>query len=116
MVGMTCYKPGERSRLFYAVREYNGRKDQPKGFGWRDFRDLIVRARIQLGGPIVLVRDNVRLHLTKPLRCGRSAVRWATTADGTSTGQSLGRNGHLTAPGAPNSACSPPDRRSGRRS
>ncbi|WP_233227469.1 transposase [Streptomyces sp. I4(2020)] len=68
MAGMTCYKPGQRSRLFHAVREYNGRKGQPKGFGWRDFRDLIVRARIQLGGPIVLVWDNVRLHLTKPLR------------------------------------------------
>lgn len=27
------YKPGERSRLFYAVRECTGRKDQPKGFG-----------------------------------------------------------------------------------
>lgn len=68
MVGLTCYKPGQRSRLFYAVREYTGRKDQPKGFGWRDFRDLIIRARIQLGGPVVLVWDNVRLHLTKPLR------------------------------------------------
>jgi transposase len=68
MVGLTCYKPGQRARLFYAVREYTGRKDQPKGFGWRDFRDLIIRARIQLGGPIVLVWDNVRLHLTRPLR------------------------------------------------
>ncbi|MFB7336065.1 transposase [Streptomyces adustus] len=49
------------------VREYSGCKDQPKGSGWRDFRDLIVRARIQLGGPIVLVWDNVRLYLTKAL-------------------------------------------------
>ncbi|WP_435226155.1 IS630 family transposase [Streptomyces sp. Tue6028] len=64
MAGMACYKPGERSRLIYSIREYRGRKDEPKGFGWRDFRDLIVRARIQLGGPIVLVWDNVRLHLT----------------------------------------------------
>ncbi|MEU1201647.1 transposase [Streptomyces sp. NPDC005813] len=68
MAGMTCYRPGMRSRLIYSVREYRGRKDEPKGFGWRDFRDLLVRARIQLGGPIVLVWDNVRLHLTKPLR------------------------------------------------
>jgi transposase len=68
MAGMTCYKPGERSRLIYAVREYRGRKDEPKGFGWRDFRDLIVRARIQLGGPIVLVWDNLRLHLTAGMR------------------------------------------------
>ncbi|GHD74206.1 hypothetical protein GCM10010317_087010 [Streptomyces mirabilis] len=47
MAGMIGYKPGERSRLIYSVREYNGRKDQPKGFGWRDFRDLLVRARVQ---------------------------------------------------------------------
>src|SRR3954468_14045224 len=30
MAGMTCYKPGERSRLIYAIREYRGRKDEPK--------------------------------------------------------------------------------------
>lgn len=68
MAGMTCYKVGERSRLIYAIREYRGRKDEPKGFGWRDFRDLIVRAHGQLGGPIVLVWDNVRLHLTAGMR------------------------------------------------
>ncbi|MFF4331383.1 transposase [Streptomyces sp. NPDC001591] len=68
MAGMACYKPGERSRLIYAIHEYRGRKDEPNGFGWRDFRDLIVRARIQLGGPIVLVWDNVRLHLTAGMR------------------------------------------------
>ncbi|MFF2821313.1 transposase [Kitasatospora cineracea] len=68
MAGMTCFKPGERSRLIYAIREYRGRKGEPKGFGWRDFRDLVVRARIQLGGPIVLVWDNVRLHLTAGMK------------------------------------------------
>ncbi|MFF8513260.1 transposase [Streptomyces sp. NPDC015492] len=68
MAGMVCFKPGRRSRLIYAIREYRGRKDEPKGFGWRDFRDLIVRARIQLGGPIVLGWDNVRLHLTAGMR------------------------------------------------
>ncbi|MEU1229643.1 transposase [Streptomyces sp. NPDC005828] len=39
-----------------------------KGFGRRDFRDLLARARIQLGGPIVLVWDNVRLHLIAGMR------------------------------------------------
>nr|WP_051967371.1 transposase [Kitasatospora mediocidica] len=68
MAGMTCYKPGERSRLIYAIREYRGRKDEPKGFGWKDYRDLIVRAHSQLGGPIVLVWDNLRMHLVAPLR------------------------------------------------
>nr|WP_237735924.1 hypothetical protein [Streptomyces sp. AA1529] len=32
---MTCYETGERSRLIHAVREYNGRENQPKGFGSR---------------------------------------------------------------------------------
>ncbi|MEW2426203.1 hypothetical protein AB0911_37610 [Streptomyces nigra] len=46
MAGMVCFKPGRRSRLIYAIREYRGRNDEPKGFGWRDFCDLVVRARI----------------------------------------------------------------------
>ncbi|GHF34994.1 transposase [Streptomyces griseoluteus] len=50
------------------VREYRGRQDEPKGFGWRDFRNLVIRARLQLGGPIVLAWDNVRVHLTAGMR------------------------------------------------
>ncbi|WP_456303116.1 IS630 family transposase [Streptomyces mirabilis] len=68
MAGLSCYKPGKRSRMFYSVREYRGRKGEPKGIGWRDLRDLLVRAHIQLGGPIVLVWDNLRMHLVEPLR------------------------------------------------
>ncbi len=68
IAGMTCYKPGKRSRMFYSVRKYRGRKGEPEGIGWRDLRDLLVRARIQLGGPIVLVWDNLRMHLVETMR------------------------------------------------
>ncbi|WP_370745733.1 transposase [Streptomyces sp. LUP30] len=79
MAGMACYRPGERSRLIYAIREYRGREGEPKGFAWRDFRDLIVRARIQLGGPIVLVLDNARIHLVPPLKAFFEAnAHWLT--------------------------------------
>ncbi|MFJ4871421.1 transposase [Streptomyces sp. NPDC088757] len=79
MAGMACYKPDQRSRPICAIREYRGRKDEPKGFGWRDFRDLIVRARIQLGGPLVLVWDNVRLHLAADTRVFIDAnAEWLT--------------------------------------
>lgn len=61
MAGMICYKPGERSRLFYPIRECRGRKSEPKGFGWKHYRDLVIRAHAQLGGPIVLVWDNLRM-------------------------------------------------------
>ncbi|ROR35813.1 DDE superfamily endonuclease [Kitasatospora cineracea] len=79
MAGMACYKPGERSRLIYAIREYRGRKGERKGFGWHDFRDLVVRARIQLGGPVVLVWDNALIHLVPPLRAFFEAnAHWLT--------------------------------------
>nr|WP_185013260.1 transposase [Streptomyces sp. AK010] len=54
-----------RTDVFYSVREYRGRKGEPKGIGWRD---LLVRAHIQLGGPIVLVWDNLRMRLVEPMR------------------------------------------------
>ncbi len=79
MAGMACYKAGERSRLIYAIREYRSRKGEPKGFAWRDFCDLIVRARIQLAGPNVLVWDNARIHLVPPLKEFFEAnVHWLT--------------------------------------
>jgi transposase len=68
MAGMTCYKTGERSRLIYGIHVYRGRKGEKKGFGWQDYRDLIVRAHMQLGGPIVLVWDNLSTHLVPPMK------------------------------------------------
>ncbi|MEW2498550.1 transposase [Streptomyces nodosus] len=66
MAGVACYKPGERSQLIYAIHEYRGREDEPKGFGWRDFRDLITApAPSSAAGPIVLVWDSVRLYLLR---------------------------------------------------
>ncbi|MER6445438.1 transposase [Streptomyces venezuelae] len=79
MAGMTCYKPGERSQLINRIREYRGRKCELKGFGWRDLRDVIVRAHIQLGTPIVLVWDDVRLHLTSGMKDFNAAnAEWLT--------------------------------------
>ncbi|MEU9783793.1 transposase [Streptomyces phaeochromogenes] len=54
--------------MFDAIREYQGRKNKPKGFGWKDYRDLVIRAHTQLGGPIVRVWDNLRMHLFAPLK------------------------------------------------
>nr|WP_263986190.1 transposase [Streptomyces sp. NK15101] len=68
MAGLTCYRPGKRSRMFYSVREYRGRKGEPKDIGWRDLCGLMVTAHIQLGGPIVLVWDDLRMHLVEAMR------------------------------------------------
>ncbi|MEU9256830.1 hypothetical protein AB0D66_34560 [Streptomyces sp. NPDC048270] len=68
MAGMTCFRQGERPRLFYSFHVYRGRKDEPKGFTWRDDRELIVRADIQFDGPVVFVWDNLRAHLMPQMR------------------------------------------------
>jgi transposase len=68
MAGLSCYKPGQRSRMFYSFHVYRGRKGEKKGLTWQDYRDLLIRAHIQLGGPIVLVWDNLRAHLMPPMQ------------------------------------------------
>ena len=54
--------------MIYRSRLHRGRKGEPKGFTWRDYRNLIVRARIQLGGPVVLVWDNLSVHRMPQLK------------------------------------------------
>jgi hypothetical protein len=68
--GLHARGAGTRKRIAGVLRgsEYRGPRGQRKGFGWRDLRNLVVRARIQLGGPTVLVWDNLRLHLTAAMR------------------------------------------------
>lgn len=56
IAAMCCYMPGESSRLIYRPRRH--RKHKGKGrdtFAWSDYRDLVVRAHIQLQAPIVLI-------------------------------------------------------------
>jgi putative transposase len=53
-----CCKPGEQSRLIYRPRFHMSLKGARKSLAWTDYRDLLVRAHIQLGGPIVVVWDN----------------------------------------------------------
>ncbi len=68
IAALACYKSGERSRLIYRLHVYRGRKGEPKTFGWMDYRDLILTAHLQLGGPIVLVWDNLNRHLVPGMK------------------------------------------------
>ncbi|MFG3087884.1 transposase [Streptomyces antibioticus] len=65
---MTCYKPGERSRLITRPRRNDDRRDGRKEFAWADCRDLPVTAHQQFGSPIVLIWDNLNVHLTAGMR------------------------------------------------
>jgi len=75
VAALVCYKPGERSRLIYRPapdRRAVGRKS----FAWTDYRDLICLAHAQLGGPIVLIWDNLNTHLTAGMKQYIAARDW----------------------------------------
>jgi len=58
IAAMCCYRPGEASRLIYRPRPHRKHKGTGRdSFSWSDYRDLVVRAHIQLGAPIVLIWD-----------------------------------------------------------
>ncbi|MET8676065.1 transposase [Streptomyces sp. NPDC004647] len=77
IAALTCYKPGERSRLIYRPR-LDSRPDGRKSFAWTDYRDLLTVAHQQLGGPIVLIWDNLNTHLTSGMREFVAARDWLT--------------------------------------
>ncbi|MFG2386485.1 transposase [Streptomyces avermitilis] len=52
IAALCCYRPGERSRLIYRPRFHLLLKGARKSFAWQDYRDLLVRAHLQLGAPI----------------------------------------------------------------
>ncbi|MGW5326969.1 transposase [Streptomyces sp. NPDC004014] len=78
ITALTCYKPGHRARLIYRPRHDDGRRDGRKRFSWRDYRELLIAAHQQLGGPIVLVRDNLNVHKAADLQTFAEARGWLT--------------------------------------
>ncbi|MEV4928094.1 transposase, partial [Streptomyces roseoverticillatus] len=49
-----------------------------RGFTWQDYRDLIVRAHIQLKGPIVPIWDNLNVHRSTGIREYAAGHDWLT--------------------------------------
>ncbi|WP_442817461.1 IS630 family transposase [Streptomyces sp. NBC_01296] len=79
VAALCCYKPGEKSRLIHRPRTHLLLKGARKSFSWKDYRDLLVRAHIQLDGPIVVVWDNLNTHLTAGLKRYEAEHDWLTT-------------------------------------
>ncbi|WP_348541015.1 transposase [Streptomyces sp. SAI-041] len=77
VAALACYEPGERSRLIYRPCP-DARPDGRKSFSWKDYRDLIQTAHQQLGGPIVLIRDNLNTRLTAGMRRYIAERDWLT--------------------------------------
>ncbi|CAL9514233.1 hypothetical protein SUDANB150_03658 [Streptomyces sp. enrichment culture] len=79
IAALCCYKPGEKSRLIHRPRAHLRLKGARRSFSWQDYRDLLVRAHLQLDGPIVVVWDNLNTHLATGLKQYEVDHDWLTT-------------------------------------
>ncbi|OMI84672.1 DDE endonuclease [Streptomyces sp. M1013] len=78
MAALVCFKAGERSRLIYRPRVQGHHRGAHRGFTWQDYRDLLVRAHLQLGGPVVVIWDNLNVHRCSRLREYAAEHDWLT--------------------------------------
>ena len=65
MAALICVKPGQRPRLIY--RTHPSRRHRPgqrKGFTETGYARLLDAAHQQLGGPLVVVWDNLNAHVS----------------------------------------------------
>lgn len=76
IAGLVCVKPGQRSRLIYRIRLHRGRKGERRSFAETDYAALLDAAHQQLGGPIVLVWDNLNTHISAAMRALIAARDW----------------------------------------
>jgi DDE superfamily endonuclease len=79
LAALIAVKAGQRPRLVYRVR--SGRRqhgDKRKGFTETDYARLLDAAHQQLGGPLVLVWDNLNTHTSRGMRELIAARDWLT--------------------------------------
>jgi len=79
LAALIAVKPGQRPRLIYRVHaSRRRRKDQRKGFTETDYARLLDAAHQQLGGPIVVVWDNLNVHVSATMAGLIAARDWLT--------------------------------------
>uniref|UniRef100_UPI003FD7995A IS630 family transposase n=1 Tax=Streptomyces luteireticuli TaxID=173858 RepID=UPI003FD7995A len=79
MAALVCTKPGQRPRLIYRTLVDRGpRRGRRKGFDETDYARLLDAAHQQLGGPVVLVWDNLNTHVSARMRQLIAQRSWLT--------------------------------------
>ena len=76
VAGLVCVRPGHRSRLIYRTRVHRGRKGERRSFAEADYAALLDAAHQQLGGPIVVIWDNLNTHRSAAMRKLIAARDW----------------------------------------
>ncbi|MET9550059.1 transposase [Streptomyces sp. NPDC006627] len=75
---LACCKPGERSRLIYRPRVQSHHLGAQRGVTCQNYRDLLVRAHLRLGGPLVVIWDNLHVHRSAGIREYAAEHDWLT--------------------------------------
>jgi transposase len=79
LAALIAVKPGQRLRLIYRVHAGSRRRgDTRKGFTEADYARLLDAAHQQLGGPVVLVWDNLNTHVSRAMGDLVAARDWLT--------------------------------------
>ena len=79
LAALIALKPGHRPRLIYRVRKSRRRRGDPrKGVTETDCAALLDAAHQQLSGPIVLVWDNLNVHISDAMTSLIAARDWLT--------------------------------------
>jgi hypothetical protein len=78
LAALICVKPGQRPRLIYRTHTSHRRGNQRKGFTETGYAHLLDAAHQQLGGPIVLVWDNLNAHVSHTMAELIAARSWLT--------------------------------------
>jgi len=79
LAALLCIKPGCAPRLIYRVHRRRARRaDRRKGFTETDYARLLDAAHQQLGGPLVVVWDNLNTHVSAAMAELIAARDWLT--------------------------------------
>lgn len=80
VAGLIAVRPQrpDQVRLIFRTVVYHGRKNEPKGFAEDDYAALLDAAHQQLGGPIVLVWDNINTHVSARMAELIKRRKWLT--------------------------------------
>jgi hypothetical protein len=78
LAALIAVRPGHRPRLIYRVHAGRPRGDRRKGFTEADYARLLDAAHQQLGGPLVVVWDNLNTHVSRAMAELVAARDWLT--------------------------------------
>lgn len=68
VAGLVCVNPGNRTRLLYRIKVHRSRKGERRSFAATDYAALLDAAHQYLKAPIVLIWDNLNVHVSTTMR------------------------------------------------